>query len=314
MPNGSYQGAQTTTSAERISAGTASRSTAPRNRTRRRHRSRGGQRPQPARPRGRRRAVRRRPAGDDQLGVRHRGSAADDVVDALARHQAADLSTGAGRCAAAAARPGRTAGVDAARHDRHPAAARPCGRSSNSLVGAGRDHAVGAAGERRARRDAGLPGSCPRALLAALDAPSAWNVCTTGTPSSRSAAAQRGEPGHPEVGVHDVGRLGPPAPREPAAELGHVRQELVLRDGRGRARGDVADRRRRLQRRRVGQVRVVAAGVARSPRAPPRPSARLSAATWTFCPPASTPPRAASGLACSETIAMRTVQLLSMLG
>jgi hypothetical protein len=34
-------------------------------------------------------------------------------------------------------------------------------------------------------------------------------------------------------------------------------------------------------------------------------SAELSSRTWTFCPPASAPPSAASGLACSETIAMR---------
>ena len=32
-------------------------------------------------------------------------------------------------------------------------------------------------------------------------------------------------------------------------------------------------------------------------------SAADNSATWTFCPPASTPPRVASGLACSETIA-----------
>jgi hypothetical protein len=35
---------------------------------------------------------------------------------------------------------------------------------------------------------------------------------------------------------------------------------------------------------------------------PRRARASESAATWTFCPPASTPPSAASGLACSETM------------
>src|SRR3954464_8124935 len=38
--------------------------------------------------------------------------------------------------------------------------------------------------------------------------------------------------------------------------------------------------------------------------APRRASPRASAATCTFWPPASTPPRTASGLACSETRAM----------
>ncbi len=79
-------------------------------------------------------------------------------------------------------------------------------------------------------------------------------------------------------------------------------EQLVLGQLARRARVDVVDLHAGRERHAGRHVGIVAAGVDHhlvpAPRQP-----RASSATCTFWPPASTPPRTASGLACSETIA-----------
>ena len=142
------------------------------------------------------------------------------------------------------------------------------------------------------------------ALVAALDDARARGRC--GRPGRR-ADARRGERGdgrHPEVGVDDVGRLGRPLLAQVVGEGGHVGQQLVLghvarraRRGRGRP-----SRRARTATRRG--IRGSSRRVCTTTSSPRRPSAAASDATCTFWPPASTPPSTASGLACSDTMAI----------
>ena len=144
-------------------------------------------------------------------------------------------------------------------------------------------------------RRAGVRG----ALAATFDDPSAWNVCTIGTRLRRGLG--RGQAAHPEVGVHHVGRVGSQCAVQLVGERGHVWQQLVLGHGGGRPAASAPPARRPHAH--------AAAAAGRRAWCRPRPGARAgqraaSAATCTFCPPASTPPSAASGLACSETIAI----------
>ena len=139
------------------------------------------------------------------------------------------------------------------------------------------------------------------ALVAALDLPSAWNVCTSGD-AERPRGGHRGAPRHPEVRVDDVGLVVAPLP--PAAR---VRTPACARAGRPSGSTAAAPRRRggrarrgRARRTRGGRRRRGACG--RRPRPRARAIACASAATCTFCPPASAPPSTASGLACSDTI------------
>ena len=258
MPNGSYQGAHTTASAERSNAGT----------------SRAGdlaEEPHPVRDAAppasvlQPRAVGIRPsrgtARDDELGLGHPRQRGDHLVDALAAHEPADAHHPRPAGAPLGDRPvrGERARVDAAGHHGHAMAVGAHPDQLEQLVVARREDPVGAAGERPLGADP--PGglvSAPR-WWRRLTLPSAWKVWTNGT-SLVSQRRGRREPGHPEVRVHDVGRLGAPGPSEPVGQRGHVRYEIVLRD---RPRGpgvDVADDDAGVQRHELGQGRVVAAG------------------------------------------------------
>jgi hypothetical protein len=53
---------------------------------------------------------------------------------------------------------------------------------------------------------------------------------------------ERGQPGHPEVRVHNVWRIGRPSLGQVSAELAHVREQLVLRDRHCRSGRHVLDR------------------------------------------------------------------------
>ena len=266
MPNGSYQGAHTTTSAERSSAGTSARATGRRSRTRsvtpcraasarRRAPSRVGVElalapvrrrrpaPRPARaasastmsstplraPAGRR----RRPARGRRRAQRRRR-----------RGGSASRSTPQGTTAPA---PGRAQRISSS--------------SSSSQVAMTR---VDAPGEPRARADAvvGLVSAAP--WWRRLTEPSAWKVCTSGMPSrarrraARPARTSRSGRGRRRV----VGR--PASAAQATGQGGHVPEDVVLRDRAGRP-GDRRGRRRRQgagRRSRAGR-RVVAAGVDR---------------------------------------------------
>ena len=109
-----------------------------------------------------------------------------------------------------------------------------------------------------------------------------WACTTSGASRAAHAASQRGG-------------------RTPAG-TGH---ELVLRHGRRRARVDVPHGDARAHGARRRGCRSSSRRVHTVTSCPAAASAVLSSATCTFCPPASTPPTAASGLACSDTIAMR---------
>ena len=116
----------------------------------------------------------------------------------------------------------------------------------------------GRAPARRRPGPAGLVSAAP--WWRRLTLPSAWKVCTNGMSRSRQRRGRR-EPGHPEVRVHDVGRLGAPGrarARRPARACAARARPS------GSARAGPASTWRTIdagvQRHELGQVGVVAAG------------------------------------------------------
>ncbi len=99
-----------------------------------------------------------------------------------------------------------------------------------------------------------------RALVAALDGPERVEGLHERDPE-RGSGQQARDPGHPEVGVHDVGP-GPgldPPPQEVGAERVHVGQEVVLGHGDGRTGVHVHDLDAARERDALREGRVVAA-------------------------------------------------------
>jgi len=93
------------------------------------------------------------------------------------------------------------------------------------------------------------------------------------------------------VGVHDVRAVRAPIRSKDVGERGPAVTVRTVMPGRTVTVSGVCSSARRVQT--VTSCPAAASAV---------PSSR----TWTFCPPASTPPTAASGLACSDTMAIRT--------
>ena len=312
MPNGSYQGTHDH-HVGRPQQGRARRDGPPRRAARRGRRRRGGGRGRAgAGPRGRRRARRRAgpPATSSSVpGQRRQGG--DHVVDALAGDQAADDHEPVAAPAGRRGRSGRAERrrVDAARHDRHPVGVAAEGGELVDLVAStsprrGRPRA--GAGPRPRTRAAGLVSAL--ALVAPLHH-------AEGVERLHAAAAGRRAPAGPARAAHpDIQKWacttsgGRAAHRRRSArgEVGHVRPQLVLGDRPPGAGDDVLDLAR------PGAMRTRGGRSGASARvdtvtSQPRPARwAASAATWTFCPPASASPSDASGLACSETSSTRS--------
>ncbi len=218
MPNGSYQGVVTNTSAARSSRA-ARRAGAARRRSRgRRCRSDSA-------------SARRRPisgvthrvgfgalaADHQQARARRRSSRptrADDVVDALARHHAAELQDHefvVGEAQPRARASVRLPGAELVRSTPHGTVAMRGGRAVEAGSGlprpAGiRRSAVGLA-RRCARSMSMRPAGSrrPAPWCSRRTRPSAWKVITSGTPKRR-LQAQADPARHEEVRVHDVVR------------------------------------------------------------------------------------------------------------
>ncbi len=216
IPNGSYQGTHTTASAERSSAGTSGRATAPSRRTRSatpaaaaacRSRRASGSRSQ----RGTVLAGAVRAAGDQQLDPRQPAQRRDDLVDALAPDEAAQHDQpgplGARVHRAVRRERGR---VDPARHHGGPPARRAEPGELEDLVGAGGDDPVDPAGDGPLGGDPAGRAGVVGALVAALDAAEGVEGLHDGQ-VQRSGRGHRGHARHPEVRVHDVRPLRAPS-------------------------------------------------------------------------------------------------------
>src|SRR5512144_907649 len=303
IPNGSYHGTQATTSAERMSAGRASRPTRPRKSTR-------SSTPCRSASARRRRISRSRPSPVRSGPPATTSSASGTSARALMRLptplRATSRPTNNTRykpgCLASAAPSGRNR-VRSTPHGRtdtrrRSAPIRTSSNSSSEQVATIRSSsrtrcssiAIRCAGE------VSLWPWCRR-----LTTPSAWKVCTTGIPSGR-AAASAARPDIQKWAWTTSGRSRSHSVCRSRAKSSMYGSSSSLGTAVGgpaatwstTTPGCVTTRRRRAwSSRRVCTVTST-----------PRPArAADSEATWTFCPPASTPPSTASGLACSDTMA-----------
>ena len=207
-------------------------------------------------PRGRRRA--RRAAGRRRSRARRPGSSRERLMTLpmpLRSHQRGRRRRRrrARRRAARRARRGGSAsrstphGTTAIRRGRRPS--RSSSKTSSVQVATTRSARRDDARARARAAPAGLVSASP--WWRRLTTPSAWNVCTTGSRAS-ARGVQRGEPGHPEVGVHDVGRLVAPSARSSSsAKSPMCGEQLVLGHGARRARRRRGRPRRRARARRV---------------------------------------------------------------
>ena len=304
MPNGSYQGAHTTASAERSNARHPLRgAAAPRKRTRSRDPALGGQ-SRPAAPR----SGSSGPGSAGHAPARPSGTAASAAIASSTplRRTSRPTLTSRGRPLRASDRAVR--GERASRRPRRAppgsgAAARPCrisSKTSSLQVAMTRSapRATRPLGARPARR-AGVARSpwCRRLTL-----PSAWKVCTVGTPDVPGGR----EPASPDIqkcacttsgGSPAPGRVQPVAPA-PARAVTQLVFRASAAPGRRRQVPDLAPRGASAHA--LGQARRSSGGSTPSPRGRAAASARASSLTCTFCPPASGLPGAASGLACSD--------------
>jgi hypothetical protein len=131
------------------------------------------------------------------------------------------------------------------------------------LVRTRRDHLVDAAADNRLE-ELPLGGArVVRALVALLHvAERMEGVQRRGPVVAESVrGTQRCDPGHPEVAVHDVGRLVLPVRGQDVAEVGHPRQQGVFRDRLGGAGIHVHDVDAVARGHAFGQLGVVAPGV-----------------------------------------------------
>ena len=135
-----------------------------------------------------------------------------------------------------------------------------------------------------------------------LVTPSAWKVCTTGRSRSR-VADSAASPDIQKCACTTSG--GSAANRAASSEPSWPTSGSSSSFGTGAA-GPAS----RCSTSTPSSVRTRSGSSAESRRVwtvtswPARASARASDSTWTFWPPASTPPTAASGLACSDTMAI----------
>lgn len=216
-------------------------------------------------------------AGEEQFGVGDSGQGPDGLVVALAGDQPADGEQPvrrpplgrppgpAGRGAAgqdpSGVRP-EVVRVDAAGHDRHPAARDTHRGEFADLVAARGQHPVAGAAEAPFHADALGRAGVGRPLVAPLDRAEGVEGL-----HDRDAVGVRAEPGgdagHPEVRVHHLGPvpLAGPGAGQVRAEHGHVREEFVLGDRLGRSGRDVLDDGAAGQRHPLGQRGRVAPGV-----------------------------------------------------
>ena len=231
MPNGSYQGAARTTSAERSRRARRPARTAPASRPGRRRPAR-RRAPAAGAPPGRRPAASRGgPPATTSSASGHVRQRPDGVVEALALDQPADgeQPRAAGPPAPAGPRGVNVRGVDPARarpsSGRWAAPIRASSRTSSVQVAMTRSTSrPGRA--RSSRRCGGLVSAAP--WCRRLTVPSAWKVCSDRHGRARGRPAAR--PGRTSRSAR--GRRRAPcaaqSPRQPAAERGHVRQQLVL--------------------------------------------------------------------------------------
>src|SRR5690606_24246657 len=115
------------------------------------------------------------------------------------------------------------------------------GRQLPHLVGAGRDHRLGAPADLALDADPLGRAAVGRALPPPLDGAERVVGLHHGD-AHGLGGEQGGVPAHPEVGVHDVRPVGRPPVVEVRGELRHVRQQPVLGDGLRRPGGHVLDR------------------------------------------------------------------------
>ena len=140
----------------------------------------------------------------------------------------------------------------------------PIARQLAHLVGAGGDDQVGVrrrGARSQSRRSGGLVSAAP--WCRRLTVPSAWKVCTTGTPGAgRSPAARPGRTSRSGRARRPGVRCAGPVPRQSSRPNRAISgQQLVLGHRPRRPGGDVDDRRPRRRAARVGQVRPVPPGV-----------------------------------------------------
>jgi hypothetical protein len=309
MPNGSYQGTHATTSAERNSAGTSGRATAPRNST------------WSSTPSARARPRRRRTSGSEPRASAGGPPATTSSVPGSA--DSAEITSsmplrGTSRLTTTTRWPPRLGGatgpagrkaVGSMPHGttvmRSGSPPRAVSSATSSVHVATRWSASRRSCASTSHRAAGLVSAPP--WCRRFTTPRAWNVCTIGGGAGSAPRACR--PAQPDI------------------------QKWVCTTSGGRAA-----HRRRSARAKAGMwfqssslgTAVVGPATMCSTWTPgamctrggrsgasarvdtvtshPRPArCAASAATWTFCPPASAWPMAASGLACSETSSTRRI-------
>jgi hypothetical protein len=128
------------------------------------------------------------------------------------------------------------------------------------LVGAGGDDVVDVPAQPALEVDPGRRGRVRGSLVTALDRAEGVEGLQHRRGQIRGGL-DGGQPAHPEVRVHDVGRRGGPLLAEHPGELGHVREQLVLRQLPWRTGGDVRHVVAVLGDHPLGQRLVVPAGV-----------------------------------------------------
>ncbi len=207
-----------------------------------------------------------RAARDEEFGVRDLGQGADGLVVALAGHeptageQAVPLPSGGSAA-------GVGGGVEVFRVDTAGDHGHLPGRYAHvtefdDLVGAGGQDPFAGAAQLPFDADALVRAGVPHALVAPLDGAEGVEGLHEGD-AVRPGADLGGHAGHPEVGVHHVGRLPGPGAGQVCAEGGHVREQFVLGHDSGRSGRHVLDDRAAGQRDPVGQTGGVPAGVDR---------------------------------------------------
>ena len=134
--------------------------------------------------------------------------------------------------------------------------------------------------------------------------PSAWKVMTTGIPSGR-AASRAAYPLIQKCACTTSGRRRDHWRRRSSAKASMYGNRVSLETTSAGPAGTWSTVTPVPMGTRRGSARS-SRRVCTTTSTPRRPIACARAATCTFCPPASTPPRVASGLACSETMATLT--------
>jgi hypothetical protein len=183
-----------------------------------------------------------RSTGHHELRFRHRCQCRDGIADTLSRHQPADgqQPVHAGRPGDLRADRGEVVEIDAARHHRDTVPVRAHPHELEQLVAAGGDDVVGVPDDAGFDVDAVARTGVIRTLLRGLDHTEGMERLHDRDAEPAGCVECR-DTRHPEVRVHHVGAVAPPAPVQLVGEIAHVRQQIVLRDVRGRTGGNVLD-------------------------------------------------------------------------